>query len=548
MTTLVIPQTPDIWPTLGPAIWDWQIENLVYGPGDLRGVRLRDHPPDDEYKGLLYRAYEIHPKGSKLAGRRRFRRVCWSMRKGTAKTEKAAWIAAGELHPDCPVRFDGWDAFGNPVGHGVTDPYIPMVAYTEEQTEELAYGALYFILGNSPLADDFDIGLKRIMRIDGAGKAEPIATAPDAADGARTTWQHFDESHRLVLPRHVETHQVMLANMLKRPLADPWAHETTTSYIPGEGSVAEGTMEYARKVAKGEIKDSKLFFFHRQASDKHDLSTLEGKRAAVVEASGPTAAWSDIDGIVDLALDPQADVSYWERVWLNRPRQAAEQSFDMALFDSLTRRGVEIAPKELVTLGFDGSKFRDATGLVATVVRTGFQFVPTFEGEDGTQDAVWERPLESVAWEVPSDEVDTAIAECFARFQVARLYADPPYWEDSVNRWIGTYGKDHVHEWWTNRDRQMALALRGFLNGMASGEATNDGHHRFRAHMGNARRRNTKVFDDEGKMLPTLRKERKDSPMKIDLAVCATLSWEARGDAIAAGALNEKKPGRLVAF
>jgi hypothetical protein len=46
----------------------------------------------------------------------------------------------------------------------VKDPYIPMVAYTEEQVEELAYGTLRVILEESVLRQDFDIGLERVMR------------------------------------------------------------------------------------------------------------------------------------------------------------------------------------------------------------------------------------------------------------------------------------------------------------------------------------------------------------------------------------------------
>src|SRR5690606_2356310 len=138
--------------------------------------------------------YEVFPQGHPQAGRRRFKRCALSLRKGTAKTELAALLAAVELHPDGPVRCDGWDAHGNPVGVGVTDPYIPMVAYTEEQCDELAYGALRVMLAYSSLADDFDIGIERIMRVGGDGKAVSLATSPDARDGARTTFQVFDET------------------------------------------------------------------------------------------------------------------------------------------------------------------------------------------------------------------------------------------------------------------------------------------------------------------------------------------------------------------
>jgi hypothetical protein len=63
----------------------------------------------------------------------------------------------------------------------------------------------------------------------------------------------------------------MLANIPKRKQADAWSLETTTAPAPGTGSVAEDTMEYARQVASGKIQDSRLFFFHRQAAESHDL-------------------------------------------------------------------------------------------------------------------------------------------------------------------------------------------------------------------------------------------------------------------------------------
>ena len=66
--------------------------------------------------------------------------------------------------------------------------------------------------------------------------------------------------------------------------------EITTAPEPGAGSVAEGTMEYAEAVADGRVTDAALFFLHRQASDDHDLTTREGARAAVIEASGPAAS------------------------------------------------------------------------------------------------------------------------------------------------------------------------------------------------------------------------------------------------------------------
>lgn len=859
MTTLMVPAlTAEDWPTLGPQVCDFIESYLVFGPGDLRGQPAK---LDAEKRALLYRMYEVFPQDHPQAGRRRFKRVGLSLRKGSAKSEFAAWIAAVELHQEGPVRCDGFDAYGRPVGVPVTDPYIPLVAYTEEQSDELVYGALKTILEYSPLVDDFDIGLARIMRVRGDGKAVSLATAPDSRDGARTTMQVFDEplaldtlvptpdgwttigaiqpgdtvfgrdgkainvigvspvhtdrpcyrvlfgdgsevitdgahrwrmfdhsqhfqcersvtteemykrhwkharrfvlpeteplqlpeadlpihpyvlglwlgdgdarnstlsvghddleaieaelaslgytsqrcatgdktpllyigdaengygktvrsrlrklglhankhipaiylrasigqrlallqglmdsdghigkggyctfvnknarligetgellrtlgyrphhiqtldsrwqqpvtmhklhfasrpnlppfriarklfkvstaqpkittgrsvrlvepvpsvpvrciavdsvdhlflvgdgmvpthnTHRFTLPRLKQAHRTMLANIPKRKLSDAWSLETTTAPAPGENSVAEDTMDYARQVHDGKIADSRLFFFHRQASDAHDLTTPAGVRAAVLEASGPVASWSDIDGIVEQWQDPTADRTYLERVWLNRLVRSADRAFDAEQWKVLAQPQ-EIPDGELITLGFDGSRYNDATGLVATHIKTGYQWVV----------GVWEHPHGLDSWEVPVNEVDAAVAEAFRRWDVWRMYADPPYWETWVAKWAGVFGTERVLEWWTNRTKAMAYAIKSFANAIVSGDLTHDGSAAYARHIGNAVRKVLTLRDDTGAQLWTIYKERPDSPHKIDLAVAGVLSWEARCDAIADG-------------
>lgn len=523
MTVLVVPSLDEEpWPTLGPQVCDFIEEFLVFGPGDLRGEPAR---LDAEKRALIYRMYEVYPKGHTLAGRRRFKRVGLSLRKGTAKTELAAWLAAVELHQDGPVRCDGFDARGLPVGVSVTDPYIPMVAYTEEQSDELAYGALRVVLEYSALSEDFDIGLERIMRIGGDGKAVSLATSPSARDGARTTFQVFDETHRLTSPKLRAAHRTMLANIPKRFLSDAWSFEITTAPAPGENSVAEDTMDYARQVAGGKIEDSRLFFFHRQASDEHDLSMPEGIRAAVIEASGPAATWSDIDGIADQWSDPTADRTYLERVWLNRLVRSSERAFDIEQWKSLANPGYVVPDDAIITLGFDGARWHDATALVGTEIATGFQWLI----------ALWEQPQNAQEWEVPEHEVQAAVAEAFDRWQVWRMCADPPYWETAVAEWAGRYGETTVVEWWTNRVKAMAFTVKAFNTAIMSGELSHDGSPHLARHIGNACRRIVPVRDDQGIRMFTIYKERTDSPHKIDAAMAAILSWEGRSNALAAG-------------
>jgi len=540
MSVFMLPPPDDEpWPTLGPDVCAFIEAYFCHGPGDLLGEPVQ---LDEEQRGWIYRLYEVEPEKTERrrgrvivkaknpkAGRRRFDRGSLSLRKGSNKTEFAAWIAGAELHADGPVRCAGFDTVRGvrvPTVRGVTDPYIPMISYTEEQTEELAYGALRRILEKCQIGNDFDIGLERIIRRSGDGKAEAVSASPNARDGARTTFQHADETHRFTLDTLKRGWGVMLANLNKRPIAEPWALETTTAPEPGMQSVAETTMLYAQGIAeKGTGAKSRLFFFHRQASEKHDLETEAGLRAAVVEASGPyISKWSAIDRIAEAFRAPDADTAYLERVWLNRPVQASGVAFDVSRWRELVRPGYTAPNGAVIALGFDGSRYEDSTALIATEITSGHQWPLGIWSHDGKPN-----------WEVPVTEVDGIVADAFLRYTVARMYCDPPLWEGWVSTWAGKYSPERVVEWWTNRRKPMAYAIRSFAAAMAAGEVTHDGDRVVTSHMANARRLYTNLVDEKGQRLWILRKERPDSPMKIDAAVASVLSWEARNDALAAG-------------
>src|SRR5690349_7052536 len=107
-----------------------------------------------------------------------------------------------------------------------------------------------------------------------------------------------------------------------------------------------------------------MFYFHREAAPHHDMTTLAGRIEAVREASGPAAEWSDLRGIAKQWERPSADHRYLERVWTNRWTQSDAQAFDAKRWrDALARKGATIDDGALVTAGFDGSRWRDTTGL-----------------------------------------------------------------------------------------------------------------------------------------------------------------------------------------
>lgn len=537
MSTLLVPDLDaEPWPTLGPQIADLIEECCIFGPGSLKGKPAK---LDAEKRAALYRMYEVYPQGHRFAGRRRFKRSCISWRKGLAKTEFGAWVTFAELHPDGPVRCDGFDADGHPVGRPVVDPYIPMLAVTVEQVEELAYGALYVMCTEGPDADLFDATNERIIRLSETGtadgKAVPLSNSPGSRDGARTTFQFFDEPHRLILPRQIEAHETMVANLEKRALEDPWGLYVGTAGELGQNSIAEGLHEEAQQIDRGEIDLPQLFYFHREAGAEMPTTTFEERVEAVSVATGPVGEYlpGQFESIARQWDRPKADKAYLERVWLNRWVKAGRQAFDPVRWAELNTAD-PIAPGSFVTWGFDGARYRDSTAFVITDIPSGRQQLW----------AIWEKPLDGdtknpgVRWEVPEAEVLDALDQIHATHTVWRGYYDPYHWDSQMRAKAGEYGDDKVVEWRTNRTAAMAWAHRRYRDAQVAGEVTwskaDKLAKQFGDHIAAAGRLDVNTWDDEGNRLFVLDKIHPDR--KYDAAMAANLSWEARLDALKLGA------------
>lgn len=566
MSVLQVPDLDVAFPTLGPQLVEFIQERCVFGPGSLAGEPA---VLDQETVAFVYRLYEVMPKGHPLEGRRRFQRGALELRKGLAKTEKAAWITFCELHPEAPVRANGFERDGTlRQGRPVKFPYIPMMAVTEEQVSELAYGVLKYVVEEGPDADLFDTSLERIVRLDDRGRAEgmavPVSNAPGSRDGALTTFQHFDEPHRLYLPSQKNAHETMAANLTKRPLEDPWALYTSTAGLPGQNSIQEDVRAEAEGIARGEIEDPQLFFFARWAGDTHtDLvarprtetqpevtkrQALENRVAAIAEATGPAGEFGP-GQFLSAAKQwdrPKADHSYLERVWLNRWRRSGSRFFDLPRVRELGRPQKLIPKGAFVTLGFDGARYRDATAFVMTEIATGLQQLV----------GLWERPADLPAdahWEVSEAEVTDTLAALMRDYDVWKLYGDPPHWTESMGAWSARW-EDQVEEFWTANRKAMAYAARSYSEAIAGGTVTFGGldkdhslglafvpHDDLIRHMGNAGKRDSRLLDDEGQPLYLMQKPDGKQEFKFDAAMAATLSWKARLDAIATGAKPKKK-------
>jgi hypothetical protein len=530
------------WPTLGPEVCDFIEGKLVHGPGDILGAPVT---LSDEIRAILYRAYEVYPPGHPRAGRRRFKRVVISRRKGWAKTEVAAWIAIVELDPEGPVRCDGWrrrddgglalDDYGVPIpiGRPVRDPYIPMIAFTEEQTSDLAYAGVKAILEEDAcaLVNDYDTGTERILHKAAPGKLAALAAAPNSRDGARTSFDHRDETHRMDTTRLLDACETMDDNLPKRVEADAWSLATTTMYGPGEGSQAEKDHRWAIDTAAGRIPDAALYFDHLQASERWDFDLAELHRAdtaaairmamidqirgALIQASGDALSYADLPSIMSLRfLKIGTDENRGRRYWCNQRRRSSRK------WTEVTARWPDLAQVRPVTkdapvvVAFDGSYNRDCTALVGcTVEEVPHVFVIR----------VWERPVDLPGWRVSVDEVVTAVEDTMETHNVVELCPDPSGWREQVEAWEVKWGSPEPVLRFEQTPSRSGPATDMFEKAVQGSEPsgvvllTHDGDPDLERHL-----ENCVPVDSRGYRI--IRKESVDSPNKIDVAVGAVMA------------------------
>ena len=452
----------------------------------------------------------------------------------THNTELMAIVALLELHPDAPIRFNGYDDSaegGLAPGRSVMSPFIPLLAPTLEQLKDLAYGAAMEIVKDIDDAALFDPNKERIM-INGEGESKiiPVAASAGRLDGQKPTFQGVDESHRMVEDRHIAAVTTIENNLKKRFADDPWQLSTTTAGDPSEPSMALREFQYGMKIAEGKIKDPTTFFYHRATSDENaKFDTMENRIKALKEASGPEAAkFRDLFSVAKEWDDENADHSYLERVWCNRWVQSSTSAFDAKKFRQLGDESLKIAPGSTIVLGFDGAISDDSTALVATEVETGIQNLV----------GIWEKPEGATRWQVPVGEVNAVMEDMFEFYNVLKLYADPPYWQESISKWAGRWEK-RVVEWPTRNETHIYYALRAYSEAINLGEVGHDNNQALIDHIAASGKNLLNRYDDEGKQKYRLAKRQRDK--KIDAAMAAVLSWQARLDALSEGAQEEEE-------
>jgi len=572
--------------SLGALAVAW-IEYFVrHGPGAVQGMEVE---LGDEYAGYIMDAYALL-----YDGRRCYDHCFLSRPKGTNKSGLASYIALFEALG--PSRFAGFaeghevyeDPWGlgfryeyepeEPMGKPVHVPMIRIMATEEGQTGNV-YDTVFYNLTDDecPLSQipGIDPGRTRVYLPFG-GSIMPSTASSAAKDGGKETFVVFDETHLYNTPELRRMYKTVTRNLVKLrgSASEPWFIETTTMFAPGEESVAEITFREAEAVITGKKKlgRQRLLYDHRWG-DCEDLTSEEMLTAAIKEAFGEAILWNDIPAILDEFYSLHADEADSRRYFLNAETSSTDSWLQVKEVDACKDNFKQLEPKDVITLGFDGSiggDDADSTALVACRVSDGhLQLLGLWARpenlprstkpktkakpkrriplDDDDLDEIDEEEPNPLEWRVDEVDVDAAVAEAFREYRVVGFYCDPPHWQSHINKWHASYGKQlkarvthgRPLEFWTNRPTQMVQALREFRIAVKGKQisftAADDQFADDQSKATELRRALLNCYRKPTRAGLQVRKEYPKSPRKIDAAIASVLAYTARGAAIAAG-------------
>lgn len=522
-----------------PTLWvaaEWVPQHCVIPDGFQRGERF---DLVDWQLWALLNFYRLRPKAKlgQLARAFHFRRsqIVLPQKAGKAPYTGAHICVEGVG----PALFGGW-AEGGEVwdcrDHGCgcgwvyeygpgeamamqwPTPLIQITATSEDQTDNI-YDALRPMIDDGPLHELIPKTGEEFIRLPNKGRIDVVTSNAKSRLGQRCTFVPQDETgiwmKQNAMREVAETQRRGLAGMGGR------AEETTNAWDPSQDSVAQRTAE---------AKASDIFRIHPEAPTSLSYrNKRERRKIHRVVYRGCT--WIDLDAIEAEAAELiETDAAQAERFFGNRVRAGESRAFDPDTWDELAT-DYRPEPGALIVLAVDGARFQDDLAVIATEVETGFQW-PI---------GIWSRPENAPEnYEHPMEAVDGATSEAVEEFAVWRIYIDPGSSTGNIDplveTWQGRWGAEKVVKWLMNRPKQTAFAISSYTAAINTGMASHNGDPKFAEHIGNAVRWYVNAYDDDKRQLHVIGKERPHSPNKMDAAAAGALSWECRGDAIAAGA------------
>lgn len=550
------PSEPGEVPTLGFALIDWLHEMLAAPDtgGFFEPFRLYLEQED-----IVLDWYAIDPLAKDGQGARRYTRGV--VRRGRGWGKSPFLGALSILEGLAPVVFDGWDADGQPVGRPWSldrTPKVNIAAVSEEQVDNTWTPLLEMLHEDAPIYDHYP-GLEPmegfVQLPGGRGRIDRLTSSARTVKGKGAIFTVMDQTEEWVDSNGgKKLAKVLRSNAAK---AGGTLLESPNAFIPGEGSVAEGSEAFRDLIAAGRARDTTLYYNAREAPPETDLtdrdSLITGLRAAYGDSSGhpdgcvihdPACppGHVDLDRLVNTIWDPETDEQTARSDFLNQVEAASD-----SWVSRVEWRGcwdVDLAPLsegDTVVLGFDGSKGRvkgkaDATVLLAMRVSDAAVF----------ELGCWE-PMDKAEQRefiAPVDEVDAAVSMAHERYRVVGFLGDPSGWVEMFARWNRRYGRtyrikasgtDAIAAWPRGKDSKVAEYTEITRRAIVAGEIVWGSTPNLTRHVLNARRRNTRY----GYLLY---KKYPDSADKIDGAYALVLCHRGRLMALGRGVSTSNRP------
>lgn len=547
------PEEPGEYPTGGFQVLDWIEERLLITDGAKLGRPFEFY--DEQAQHILER-YRIDPNATPEMGNDAFVYSGSQLVRGQKWGKDPVLAVLDIVHGFGPVNFDGWDADGEPVLRPHPSPWIFVAALNDKQADN-TWLPLKAMVESSDLVDlpGVDVTQDQI-RLPCGNPIERLTTTAYGRLGGRFTAGSLTENGLMT-----DTGEAGSGGQ-RSPLA--FARTLLRSVTGMEGMWVGASNTWDPTAASHcqviyEAKSKRVHMDARIARKKVDLADddelaeelrwLYGD--SLKEAGGHVSLKRLMEDCRDFKANGEAEV---RRFFLSEILAGETPLCDKPRWDALAAIDVDgrqidpLAASEAITLGFDGSRSRDATALTACRIRDGRIFhlktwLPTCMCEEPDH-----RPEKCGDRRIDRRLVDQAIKDTFAAYDVAYLYADPYKWQEYLDLWAALWPK-RVVEVPTNVETRMDRILERFTTAVREGEFSHSGDPTLTEHVQNAaiakggmKRAKSRV-DDHGAVIRHYLKVVSKAPGVLkDAAISMLLALEARGQAVEDGALTRTPP------
>jgi hypothetical protein len=517
--------------TLGWAVLGWTARWLLHPDGPNARQPWKYTP---EQARMLLWWYAIDDSGRFVYRRGLIRRM-----KGWGKDPFGATLCATEFVGPC--RFGGWGPDGRPIAVGHPAAWVQVAAVAKDQTRNTMTLFPGLFSKEAQAEFEIDMGKEIIYARHGEARIEAVTSSPRALEGGRPTFILKNETQHWLKGNEGHAMSAVIArNAAKGRDGATRSLSICNAFNPGEDSDAEQDHNAWEKMSTGRSQATGFWYDALEAPPDVELApratgedgrvtdedlarARESLRLGLLAARGDSD-WVDTDRLIEEIYDPTTSPSTSRRWYLNQIIATEDAWVSPQEWDRLAAPGEKVAPGELITLGFDGSKNEDNTALVGCRVSDSYLWAIE----------IWD-PEKFAEGEVPRAEVDAAVARTFAEYDVVGFFSDVHPFETYIDKWEEDYGDrlcvrvlDRYPIGWDMRGRkaETTRAVESFHSAIVEGDLRHDGNKLMAQHVYNARR----MPNNYG---VTFRKESPFSPKKVDAAAAAMLAREGRQQYIA---------------